>query len=80
MKITPALLLFITALVRADVALEIAQPEPDNSPGEEVIELPAGLILKGDGRVLADDREEALSLWAQAYSHNGAGHQQNSMP
>ncbi len=82
MKITLALLLFSIALVRADVAFEIAPPDPDDSPAEDVVELTpaetgaADLILKGDARALAGDREEALSLWSEACSQKDAGEKQ----
>ena len=80
MKVTVALLLYITTAVRADVIIGNAPPDPFAAPAE--VELTptereaADLILKGDGRALANDREEALSLWAQGYSHNDAGEQQ----
>ncbi len=80
MKITLAFLLFITALVRADVSFEIAQFKPDNPPAE--VELAQeerdveNLILKGDASAVAGDRENALSLWSEAYSQKGAGEKQ----
>lgn len=75
MKFPLVALLLMTACLQAQGAMEVEDTPAEKVPSPNEREA-AKLILQGDALALVGEREEALSLWAQAYSHNGAGEQQ----